>query len=318
MWQINMNMFDGISSRQLFADQLCGFFLHNFKMSLSQKRVLLLCKTLCGSSSQDYTSQWVKTLQTRSLNLSNDEDYGDNQPKTTQTPGAQWIQPPTDSHIHQALIWKMLSSTSCTDVFHTWKTPGALWGLCSLISPVCSAPSNQHGSGWNWRVLEWTAAWLQGPPTTSPIGNSMWCFMTVWCGSLQHSGSTLTLPVHPIHIRLQIQHWQLPPPDVLRQYSHRCVCISGDWRGVEQGHHQFCRLVWTEPPAHHLQQDKEVVEQLQRAITSYCTSEHLGFGHWDGGAEKIPGLVLYRKKQSSPPVEKAEGLWCLVLFFLNP
>ena len=53
--------------------------------------------------------------------------------------------------------WMTSSSTYNTELCLIWRSLGALWGSCSLISQVLSTPFKQHFWGTNWSLLEWTS-----------------------------------------------------------------------------------------------------------------------------------------------------------------
>lgn len=51
-----------------------------------------------------------------------------------------------------------------------------------------------------------------------------------WGSAMQHGGPSgdRLFPFYLLHFWLQIQHHKLPPPEVLRWYIHRWMCIWGD------------------------------------------------------------------------------------------
>ena len=160
--------------------------------------------------------------------------------------------------IDLVLVWMPLSSTCCTDHFHTWRAPGALWDSCFLTSPM------QHN-----------------PPITAK-GEAERCRSRLPPGCMDHR-----LPHRPQYVRLcdcvsdvvvcsmgASQGTVLSPflfTLYISDFGYNAAATSRSspttqpslhvWKrersGVQEVHHQLCRLVWIEPPAHQHQQDKE-------------------------------------------------------------
>lgn len=59
-----------------------------------------------------------------------------------------------------------------------------------------------------------------------------------------------------LHFSFTLDSNCLPRPDVLQQYSHCWMTVSGGWAGVLGGNHQVCHLVQTKPPGHHRHWDR--------------------------------------------------------------
>ena len=61
--------------------------------------------------------------------------------------------------------------------------------------------------------------------------------LCVWQGGQQHWGPTgdcpLSLPLHPIHLWLQLLHWVLPPSEVFWWFSNSWLHQEGWWEWIQ-------------------------------------------------------------------------------------
>ena len=160
---------------------------------------------LRGTGAKDSAPKRPQQLQAGGTNIPPDEDPGAARPKTPRPPGGT-IDGPAAVHLSAWHRGGWRRNLSATQLFLIWRSLGALWGSCSLISPVISTPFNR---GTNWSTMEWICTLHPGYWTTLPTDPSIWGSETVcrtWLSAVRgpcrerswlHSSSPSALQTSP-------------------------------------------------------------------------------------------------------------------------
>ncbi|XP_054865475.1 uncharacterized protein LOC129348636 [Amphiprion ocellaris] len=214
---------DGISSRLLrdCADQLCQVLLHIFNLSLSLERVPVLWKTSClvpVSKTRNprepnhfrpvaLTSHLMKTMKRIVL-------------KNLRPQVSQYLDPLQFAYqpnigvddaviylLHRSLTHLEKPSSTVRVMFFDFSS------AFNIIQPSLLR-MKLEGAGVDCHLAAWTIDYLTNRPQYVRLQD---CVSDVVVSSMEvHRGQSVLLSLHPGHIGLPLQLWELSPPEVRR------------------------------------------------------------------------------------------------------